>query len=60
MIATRVLYSSTLKVKWVYLNSNAEILMGSCSERELFRLAISYAPKSFGYKKTLLDSAGVL
>ncbi len=31
--------------------------MGSCSERELFRLAISYAPKSFGYKKTLLDIA---
>ncbi len=38
-----VLFNS--KGKIVYLNSNAEILMGSCSERELFRLAISYAPK---------------
>jgi len=48
-----VLFNS--KGKIIYLNSSAEILMGSCSKKELFELTLSYAPKSFGYKKTLLD-----
>ncbi len=29
--------------------------MGSCSKKELFELTLSYAPKTFGYKKSLLD-----
>ena len=48
-----VLFSSSGKLK--YLNTSAEILMGSCNPKELFKIAISYAPKSFGYNKTVLD-----
>jgi len=48
-----VLFSSSGKLK--YLNNSAEILMGSCNHKELFKIAISYAPKSFGYNKTVLD-----
>ena len=48
-----VLFSSSGKLK--YLNTSAEILMGSCTPKELFKLALSYAPKSFGYNKTVLD-----
>ena len=48
-----VLFSSSGKLK--YLNTSAEILMGSCSPKELFKLALSYAPKTFGYNKTVLD-----
>jgi hemerythrin len=48
-----VLFSSEGKLK--YLNNSAEILMGSCHPKELFKLALSYAPKSFGYNKTVLD-----
>jgi|AAUQ01.1.fsa_nt_gi hypothetical protein len=48
-----VLFNS--KGQIVYLNSSAEILMGSCSKKELFELTLSYAPKTFGYKKSLLD-----
>ncbi len=48
-----VLFNS--KGKIVYLNSSAEMLMGSCSRKELFDITLSYAPKNFGYKKTLLD-----
>jgi len=48
-----LLFSSIGKLK--YLNNSAEILMGSCSYKELFEIAISYAPKNFGYNKTVLD-----
>jgi len=48
-----VLFNS--KGKIVYLNSSAEILMGSCTREKLFEVTLSYAPKNFGYKKTLLD-----
>ena len=48
-----VLFSSSGKLK--YLNNSAEILMGSCNPKELFKIALSYAPKSFGYNKTVLD-----
>ena len=48
-----ILFSSLGKLK--YLNTSAEILMGSCSPKELFKLALSYAPKTFGYNKTVLD-----
>ncbi len=48
-----VLFNS--KGKIVYLNYSAEMLMGSCTPKELFDIALYYAPKSFGYKKTLID-----
>jgi hypothetical protein len=48
-----ILFNS--KGQIIYLNSSAEILMGSCSKKELFEITLSYAPKSFGYKKTLID-----
>lgn len=48
-----VLFSSSGKIK--YLNTSAELLMGSCQPKELFEIALAYAPKSFGYNKTLIE-----
>ncbi|MBU1668659.1 hypothetical protein KKC13_09560 [bacterium] len=48
-----VLFSNLGKIN--YLNTSAELLMGSCQSKELFEIALAYAPKSFGYHKTLLD-----
>jgi len=48
-----LLFSNTGKLK--YLNNSAEILMGSCNHKELFKIALSYAPKNFGYNKTVID-----
>jgi len=48
-----VLFSSAGKLH--YLNNSAEILMGSCKPKELFNIALTYAPKNFGYNKTVLD-----
>jgi len=47
-----VLFTNTGKIK--YLNTSAELLMGSCQPKELFEIALAYAPKSFGYQKTLI------
>ena len=48
-----VLFSSTGKI--IYLNNSAELLMGSCQPRELFKVTLAHAPKTFGYQKTILD-----
>lgn len=48
-----VIFSSTGKLK--YLNTSAEILMGSCNPKELFEITLSHAPQNFGYKKTVFD-----
>jgi hypothetical protein len=48
-----ILFSNTGKIK--YLNSSAEILMGSCSSKEIFDLTLTYAPKTFGYKKSAIS-----
>ena len=40
--------------KILYLNNSAEILFGYVSKRELYDLALAYAPQSFGYKTTTL------
>jgi hypothetical protein len=48
-----ILFSNQGKIK--YLNISAELLMGSCQPRELFKIALAHAPKSFGYKKTLIN-----
>jgi len=40
--------------KIIYLNNAAEILFGYVSKKELYDIAVSYAPQSFGYKTTSL------
>jgi len=40
--------------KIVYLNNAAEILFGYVSKKELYDIALSYAPHTFGYKTTSL------
>ncbi|MEA1879110.1 MAG: hypothetical protein U9N11_00475 [Campylobacterota bacterium] len=48
-----ILFSNEGKI--VYLNANAEILLGYVTHSELYNIALSYAPKNFGYKTTLLN-----
>jgi hypothetical protein len=43
--------------KIIYLNNAAEILFGYASKKELYDIALSYAPQSFGYKTTTLSLA---
>ncbi len=47
-----ILFTHTGKIR--YLNNAAEILFGYVSKKELFDIAVSYAPKNFGYKMTSL------
>ncbi len=47
-----ILFSAQGKI--LYLNNAAEILFGYVSKKELYDLALSYAPQSFGYKTTTL------
>ncbi|CAA6806953.1 MAG: Unknown protein [uncultured Sulfurovum sp.] len=47
-----ILFSNTGKIK--YLNNSAEVLMGSCQPKEIFDLALAYAPQTFGFKKSAL------
>jgi len=42
------------KSKILYLNNSAEILFGYASKKELYDLAVAYAPQNFGYKTTTL------
>lgn len=48
-----ILFSNSGKIK--YLNNSAELLMGACQPKELFEIALAYAPKSFGYHKTVIE-----
>jgi len=41
--------------KIIYLNNAAEILFGYASKKELYDIALSYAPQNFGYKTTTLS-----
>ena len=41
--------------KILYLNNSAEILFGYVSKKELYDIAVSYAPQTFGYKTTSLS-----
>lgn len=43
--------------KIAYLNHSAEILFGHVSRKELYDIAVAYAPKNFGYKTTTLSLA---
>jgi hypothetical protein len=48
-----VLFSNLGKI--LYLNNAAEILFGYVSQKELYNIALSYAPKDFGYKNVTLS-----
>ncbi|SFV52252.1 hypothetical protein MNB_SV-13-2169 [hydrothermal vent metagenome] len=47
-----ILFSNQGKI--LYLNHTAEILFAYVSQRELYDISLSYAPKNFGYKTTTL------
>ena len=47
-----ILFNNQEKI--LYLNNAAEILFGYVSKKELYDIALSYAPQSFGYKTTSL------
>lgn len=47
-----ILFTSSGAIE--YLNTSAEILMGSCQAKEIFDLAVAYAPQTFGFKKSIL------
>jgi len=47
-----ILFSSVGKI--IYLNSAAEILFGYVSKKELYDLALSYAPQDFGHRSTTI------
>lgn len=48
-----ILFSDQGKI--LYLNNAAEILFGYVSKKELYDIALSYAPQTFGYKTTSLN-----
>ncbi len=48
-----ILFSNNSKI--LYLNNAAEILFGYVSKKELFDIALSYAPQTFGYKTTSIQ-----
>ena len=48
-----ILFGNSGKI--IYLNDVAEILLGYVTPKELYDVAISYAPKDFGYKTTRLE-----
>ena len=45
-----ILFSNTGRIS--YLNNAAEILFGYVSKKELYDIAVAYAPQNFGYKMT--------
>ena len=47
-----ILFSNQGKI--LYLNNAAEILFGYVTKKELYDIALAYAPQSFGYKTTSL------
>ena len=48
-----ILFSNQGKI--LYLNNAAEILFGYVSQKELYHIAVSYAPQDFGYKTTTIS-----
>jgi hypothetical protein len=47
-----ILFDNESKI--LYLNNAAEILFGYVSKKDLFEIALAYAPQSFGYKTTTM------
>jgi hypothetical protein len=48
-----ILFNEQSKI--LYLNNSAELLFGYVSKKELYDLALAYAPPSFGHKTTTLS-----
>ncbi len=48
-----ILFSNQGKI--LYLNNVAEILFAYVSKKELYDIAVSYAPQNFGYKTTMIS-----
>ncbi len=48
-----ILFSNIGKIK--YLNASAEVLMGACQTKEIFNIALTHAPKTFGSKKSIIN-----
>ena len=48
-----IIFSSEGKI--LYLNSNAEILLGYTSSKEVFNLTLNNAPQEYGVKTTQVD-----
>ena len=48
-----ILFNNQGKIK--YLNTSAELLMGSCQPKDIFNIALSHAPQTFGAQKTALS-----
>jgi len=48
-----ILFTNMGKIR--YLNNAAEILFGYVSKKELYDIAVAYAPQNFGYKMTSLS-----
>ena len=48
-----ILFTNQGKIK--YLNTSAELLMGSCQPKDIFKIALTHAPQTFGSQKTALN-----
>ena len=48
-----LLFTNQGKIK--YLNTSAELLMGSCQPTEIFNIAIAHAPQTFGSQKRAIN-----
>ena len=48
-----ILFTNTGKIN--YLNTSAEVLMGACTPKEIFNIALAHAPQTFGFKKSILN-----
>jgi len=48
-----ILFTNLGKIK--YLNTSAEVLMGSTSQKALYDIALTHAPQTFGSKKSALN-----
>ncbi len=48
-----ILFTSQGKIK--YLNTSAELLMGSCQPKDIFKIALTHAPQTFGSQKTAMN-----
>ena len=54
-ISPIIVFNSNSKI--LYLNNSAELLLGSVDKKEVFDIALSYAPKNFGSKTTSVEFA---
>lgn len=50
-----IVFNSSSKI--LYINDSAEILMGHASKKDIFNLALNYAPKEYGAKTSKIELA---